>query len=136
MSKEDTSELRNHRVVSHQEWLAARTAFLAKEKEFTRLRDELNRDRRDLPWEAVAKNYSFEGSDGKQSLSQLFDGRSQLIVYHFMFEPEWDDGCKHCSFWADNFNSIVVHVNHRDATLIAVSRAPYAKLAAYKKKMG
>ncbi|HLK51187.1 MAG TPA: DUF899 domain-containing protein [Bryobacteraceae bacterium] len=136
MSNSSAPDLRNHRVVSREEWLAARTAFLAKEKEFTQQRDELNRQRRDLPWEAVTEDYSFEGPAGKQSLAALFDGRSQLIVYHFMFEPEWDAGCKHCSFWADNFNSIVVHVNHRDTTLIAVSRAPYAKLAAYKKRMG
>ena len=125
----------DHRVVSHEEWLEARTAFLAREKEFTRLRDELNRKRRELPWEAVAKEYVFEGAGGKQCLPDLFAGRSQLIVYHFMFEPEWDAGCKHCSFWADNFNSIVVHVNHRDATLVAVSRAPYPKLAAYRQRM-
>jgi predicted dithiol-disulfide oxidoreductase (DUF899 family) len=126
----------NHRVVSHEEWLAARTAFLAKEKEFTRRRDELTLERQGLPWEAVTKDYTFEGAGGKQTLAELFDGRSQLIVYHFMFEPEWDAGCKHCSFWADNFNGIVVHVNHRDITVIAVSRAPYAKLAAYRKRMG
>ena len=136
MNKENSSAGAAHAVVSHEEWIAARTAFLAKEKEFTRRRDELNQERRELPWEAVAKTYAFEGSDGKQTLPELFDGRSQLIIYHFMFEPEWDAGCKHCSFWADNFNGIVVHVNHRDATLIAVSRAPYAKLAAYKKRMG
>src|SRR5690242_6800137 len=104
-------EMKDHRVVSHEEWLAARTAFLAREKEFTRRRDDLNRERRDLPWEIVTKQYTFEGPEGKQSLPELFEGRSQLVVYHFMFEPEWDAGCKHCSFWADNFNGIVVHVN-------------------------
>ncbi len=129
-------EMKDHRVVSHEEWLAARTAFLAREKEFTRRRDDLNRERRDLPWEIVTKQYTFEGPEGKQSLPELFDGRSQLVVYHFMFEPEWDAGCKHCSFWADNFNGIVVHVNHRDATFIAVSRAPHAKLDRYKRRMG
>jgi predicted dithiol-disulfide oxidoreductase (DUF899 family) len=128
--------MEDHPVVSHEEWLAARTAFLAKEKEFTRLRDELNRQRRELPWEIVDKEYVFEGADGKQTLPELFDGRSQLIVYHFMFDPGWDAGCPHCSFWADNFNGIVVHLNHRDATMIAVSRAPYPKLAAYQKRMG
>ena len=125
-----------HRVVSHDEWLAARAAFLAKEKEFSRLRDELSRERRELPWEAVTGNYSFEGPTGKQTLAELFDGRSQLVVYHFMFHPDWDAGCKHCSFWADNFDRIVVHLNHRDVTMIAVSRAPYAKLAAYRQRMG
>ena len=128
--------IQDHPVVSHEEWLAARTAFLAKEKEFTRLRDELNRQRRELPWEIVDKDYVFEGADGKQTLLELFDGRSQLIVYHFMFDPSWDAGCPHCSFWADNFNGIVVHLNQRDATMIAVSRAPYPKLAAYQKRMG
>jgi len=125
-----------HRVVSREEWLAERTAFLAKEKEFTRLRDELNRQRRELPWEAVTKTYSFEGPDGKQTLPELFNGRTQLVVYHFMFDPSWDAGCKHCSFWADNFDRIIVHLNHRDVTMVAVSRAPYPKLAAYKQRMG
>ena len=109
--------MEDHPVVSHEEWLAARTAFLAKEKEFTRLRDELNQRRRELPWEIVDKEYVFEGADGKQTLPELFDGRSQLIVYHFMFDPGWDAGCTHCSFWADNFNEIIVHLNQRDATM-------------------
>ena len=135
MEKTDSSEIKNHPVVSHEEWLTARTAFLAKEKEFTRLRDELSRQRRDLPWEAVGKEYVFEGPEGKQTLPDLFDGRSQLIVYHFMFDPSWDAGCQHCYYWADNFNGSIVHLNHRDVTMIAVSRAPYAKLAAYKKRM-
>jgi predicted dithiol-disulfide oxidoreductase (DUF899 family) len=128
--------IEDHPVVSHEEWLAARTAFLAKEKEFTQLRDELNRQRRELPWEIVDKKYVFEGPHGKQTLLELFDGRSQLIVYHFMFDPAWDAGCQHCSFWADNFNPIVVHLNQRDVTMIAVSRAPYPKLAAYQQRMG
>jgi predicted dithiol-disulfide oxidoreductase (DUF899 family) len=124
------------KVVSPEEWLAARKALLAKEKEFTRLRDELSRQRRDLPWERVEKEYVFDGPDGKQTLPQLFDGRSQLIVYHFMFDSDWDAGCKSCSFWVDNFDNIVVHLNHRDVTMIAVSRAPLAKLAAYRARMG
>src|SRR5579864_2843384 len=128
--------IQDHPVVSHEEWLAARTEFLAREKEFTRLRDELNRQRRELPWEIVEKEYVFEGAGGKQTLPELFDGRSQLMVYHFMFEPGWEAGCPHCSFWADNFDPIVVHLNQRDVTMIAVSRAPYAKLAAYQKRMG
>ncbi len=132
----DKDGTRQHPVVSHEVWSAARTAFLAKEKEFTRLRDELNRQRRDLPWEAVNKEYVFEGPNGRQTLPELFDGRSQLIVYHFMFEPTWEAGCPHCSFWADNFNGITVHLNQRDATMIAASRAPYSKLAAYEKRMG
>jgi predicted dithiol-disulfide oxidoreductase (DUF899 family) len=128
--------MKDHAVASHEKWLEARTAFLAKEKEFTRLRDKLSRQRRELAWEAVRKEYVFEGPDGKQTLAQLFDGRSQLIVYHFMFDPSWNAGCPHCSFWADNFNPVIVHLNQRDTTMIAVSRAPYSKLAAYEKRMG
>jgi len=127
---------RTHRVVSPKEWIAARKELLAEEKEFTRLRDKLSRQRRNLPWEVVEMEYVFEGADGKQTLSELFDGRSQLIVYHFMFHPDWSAGCPHCSRWADNFNGVITHLNHRDVTMIAVSRAPYAKLAAYHKRMG
>src|SRR5579872_2850962 len=126
----------DHKVVSRDQWLEARKSLLAKEKQFTRLREELSQERRELPWEAVSKNYVFEGPDGNQSLSELFDGRSQLIVYHFMFGPDWDAGCPHCSFWADSFNEVIVHLNQRDVTMIAVSRAPYSKLAAYRKRMG
>jgi predicted dithiol-disulfide oxidoreductase (DUF899 family) len=136
MAENSGMSVETHRVVSHEEWLAARTAFLAKEKEFTRLRDELSRQRRELPWEAVTKDYVFEGAGGKQTLSELFDGRSQLLIYHFMFDLGWDAGCPHCSRWADNFNSIIVHLNHRDVTMIAVSRAPFKKLAAYERRMG
>jgi len=125
-----------HEVVASDKWLAARRKLLAKEKKFTRLRDELSRERRALPWEAVDKEYLFEGPDGKQTLPQLFDGRSQLVVYHFMFGPDWQAGCPHCSRWADSFNGIIVHLNQRDVTMIAVSRAPYPKLAAYRKRMG
>src|SRR5437660_111646 len=125
-----------HEVVAGDKWLEARKKLLAKEKEFTRLRDQLSQQRRDLPWEAVEKEYLFEGPNGKQNLSELFDERSQLIVYHFMFAPDWDAGCPHCSHWADNFNAIIVHLNQRDVTMIAVSRAPYARLAAYEKRMG
>jgi predicted dithiol-disulfide oxidoreductase (DUF899 family) len=125
-----------HKVVSSNEWIEARKELLIKEKEFTRLRDQLSQQRRDLPWEAVSKEYIFEGPDGKHTLRELFDGRSQLIIYHFMFGPGWDAGCTSCSFWADNFNSIIVHLNHRDVTMLAVSRAPFSKLAAYKKRMG
>ncbi len=125
-----------HAVVSAQEWVSARKALLAREKEFTRRRDELARQRRELPWEAVTKEYFFEGADGTRSLPQLFDGRSQLIVYHFMFPPEWDEGCPHCSFWADNFNGTMEHLHARDVTMVAVSRAPFPKLAGYAKRMG
>jgi predicted dithiol-disulfide oxidoreductase (DUF899 family) len=98
--------------------------------------DELSRERRELPWEKVDRQYVFEGPDGRQTLAELFDGRSQLIVFHFMFGPEWEAGCPHCSRWADNFNGVIVHLNHRDVTMVAVSRAPYARLAAYRKRMG
>ena len=131
-----SSIIKNHPVVSHQDWLSARTAFLAKEKEFTHLQEELNRQRRELPWEAVDKEYVFEGPNGTQTLAQLFDGRSQLIVYHFMFEPRAQAGCPHCSIRADGFNGIGVHLNQRDVTMVVVSRAAYAKLAAYQKRMG
>ncbi len=126
----------NHRVVSRGEWIKARRQLLIKEKEFTRLRDQLSQQRRDLPWEAVNKEYVFDGPHGKQTLPELFDGRSQLIVYHFMFAPSWKAGCPNCSFWADNFDGAIVHLNQRDVTMIAVSRALYAKLAAYRKRMG
>jgi predicted dithiol-disulfide oxidoreductase (DUF899 family) len=126
----------HHEVVAHEEWLAARTALLSREKEFTRLRDDLSRQRRELPWEAVGKEYAFETPAGTRSLAELFDGRSQLIVYHFMFEPEADAGCPHCSFWADNFDLNVLHLNARDVTFVAVSRAPLPKLLAYRERMG
>jgi predicted dithiol-disulfide oxidoreductase (DUF899 family) len=138
-------DILQHPVVSHEEWLAARKQLLAEEKEFTRLRDRLSQRRRDLPWEAVGKEYVFEGPNGRQTLAELFDGRSQLVVYHAMFDPAtaspsttWtvDAACQSCSFWADNFNGIIVHLNHRDVTLVAVSRAPYAAIAAYEQRMG
>lgn len=125
-----------HRIVSHDQWIAARREFLAKEKEFTRLRDELSRERRDLPWEQVEKSYVFDGPSGKESLGDLFAGKSQLIVYHFMFDPGWDAGCKSCSFWADNFERLPVHLKHRDVSLVAISRAPLAKLDAYRRRLG
>ncbi|MBI3796933.1 MAG: DUF899 domain-containing protein [Deltaproteobacteria bacterium] len=128
--------MQNHKVVSREEWLVARKEHLVKEKEFTRLRDQLSQQRRELPWVKVEKEYIFDGPNGKQTLLELFDGRSQLIVYHFMFGPSWEEGCPHCSFWADNFNGIPVHLNQRDVTLIAVSHAPLSKLAAYQKRMG
>ena len=125
-----------HEVVSHADWLAARKELLAKEKAFTKLRDELTRERLALPWEEVTKAYTFEGAKGKESLSDLFEGRSQLVMYQFMYDPEWKAGCPICSFWADNFDGIIRHLNHRDVTMIAVSRAPFAKLESYRKRMG
>ena len=125
-----------NQIVSHQEWLEARRELLAAEKELTRQREALTRRRMTMPWERVEKPYRFEGPNGRLSLADLFDGRSQLIVYHFMFGPDWKEGCKSCSFWADNFNGVSIHLNHRDTALAAVSRAPYAKIDAYKRRMG
>jgi predicted dithiol-disulfide oxidoreductase (DUF899 family) len=125
-----------NKVVSHEDWVEARKTFLAKEKEFTRLRDQLSKERRQLPWEKVDREYIFDGPTGKESLSDLFDGRSQLIVYHFMYGPGWDEGCKSCSFLADHFSPAVIHLNHRDVTMVAVSKAPLDELEAFKKRMG
>jgi predicted dithiol-disulfide oxidoreductase (DUF899 family) len=145
MKNDGIAIVKNHKVASHEEWLSARKALLAKEKELTHLRDEVSEQRRFLPWEAVTKEYVFEGPNGKESLGQLFDGRSQLVVYHAMFHPAkasartpWtgDAACEMCSFWIDNFNGIVTHLNHRDVTMVAASRAPYEKLEAYRKRMG
>jgi predicted dithiol-disulfide oxidoreductase (DUF899 family) len=137
MAKLKTSAgLTDRKVVSHEEWLAARKAFLIKEKEFTKLRDQLSQQRRDLPWEKVDKNYVFDGPNGKESLADLFAGKSQLIVYHFMFAPEASQGCSSCSFWADNFNDIIIHLKQRDVTMLAISLAPLEKLEAFKQRMG
>jgi predicted dithiol-disulfide oxidoreductase (DUF899 family) len=136
MKNDGNTRIESHAVVLHQDWLAARKAFLAKEKEFTRQRDELCRLRRDLPWEKVEKAYVFDGPNGPETLADLFGNKSQLIVYHFMFSPEWDEGCEHCSFWADNFNGIPVHLRQRDASFVAISRAPLAKLQAFERRMG
>jgi predicted dithiol-disulfide oxidoreductase (DUF899 family) len=125
-----------HKVVTRDRWMAARKRLLVKEKQLTRLADKLAKERRALPWEAIAKEYVFDGPNGRETLAQLFDGRSQLVVYHFMFGPDWDAGCPHCSRWADNFNGVIVHLNQRDVTMVAVSRAPYEKLAAYRQRMG
>jgi predicted dithiol-disulfide oxidoreductase (DUF899 family) len=126
----------SHKIVSREQWLAARKAHLAKEKEFTRLRDQLSAERRELPWVKVEKNYLFDTEDGSRSLADLFGERSQLIVYHFMFDPEWTQGCKSCSFLADHYNPSVVHLQHRDVSMVTVSRAPIEKLLAFRKRMG
>jgi predicted dithiol-disulfide oxidoreductase (DUF899 family) len=126
----------NHAIVSQDEWIKARKDLLTKEKEFTYTRDKLNQNRRELPWVRVDKEYVFEGPNGKHSLSELFSGKSQLIVYHFMYAPDWEAGCPNCSFWADNFNNIIIHLNQRDVSMIAVSRAPYNKISTYQKRMG
>ncbi len=131
-----TIAIENPKVVSHADWLAARKEFLAKEKEFTRLRDQLSRQRRELPWEQVEKEYVFDGPNGKQTLADLFDGRSQLIIYHFMFGPGWSAGCPSCSYLADHFDGPSIHLANRDVTLAVVSRAPLGEIQAFKKRMG
>ncbi len=133
-----------HKVVSHDQWVAARKKHLAKEKEFTHLRDQLSSERRELPWEVVEKDYRFQGEGGEVSLRDMFAGRGQLVIYHAMFNPAtagpdttWttDAPCFVCSWWMDNFNGVTVHLNHRDITMAAVSIAPYQAIAAYKKRM-
>jgi len=124
-----------HSVVSHDEWLTARKALLAREKELTRLRDKVNAERLALPWVKVDKDYAFDTPTGRKSLADLFDGRSQLEVYHFMFGPDWDAGCPGCSFYADHIDGMLPHLNNHDVTLICVSRAPLDKIEAYKRRM-
>jgi predicted dithiol-disulfide oxidoreductase (DUF899 family) len=126
----------DHPIVSRAEWTEARTQLLAREKQFTRERDQLSAARRALPWVRVTERYEFDRVRGKATLADLFDGRSQLVVYHFMFAPDWQAGCKSCSFWADNFNGIVEHLAHRDVSFVAVSRAPLAKLTAFARRLG
>ena len=128
--------IQNPRVVSHEQWVTERVAFMGKEKEFTRLRDELSRQRRELPWEKVTKSYVFDGPRGKETLAELFEHRSQLVVYHFMFDPAWDEGCKSCSFVADNFAGALVHLAARDTSFAVISRAPLDKIERFKQRMG
>jgi predicted dithiol-disulfide oxidoreductase (DUF899 family) len=131
-----TSTLVFPKIVSRDEWLAARKALLVKEKEATRARDALSAQRQALPWVKVEKNYVFEGPDGKETLADLFKGRSQLIVHHFMFGPDWREGCVGCSFAADQIEGALVHLEHHDVSLVRVSRAPLAEIDAYRKRMG
>jgi predicted dithiol-disulfide oxidoreductase (DUF899 family) len=131
-----TSKPENSKVVPPAEWLAARKELLKKEKEFTRLRDELSRERRELPWEKVEKAYAFDGPKGKETLADLFGGRSQLAVYHFMFGPGWKEGCPSCSFIADHINASAVHLAARDVRMVVVSRAPLPEIEAFQKRMG
>jgi predicted dithiol-disulfide oxidoreductase (DUF899 family) len=125
-----------HRVVSAEQWTAERKQLLEKEKEFTRLRDQLTAERLALPWERVEKTYVFDGPDGPETLADLFAGRSQLIVTHFMFGPDWEQGCVGCSFGMDHLDPIIDHLSQKDVTCIAVSRAPYAKIEPFKRRMG
>jgi predicted dithiol-disulfide oxidoreductase (DUF899 family) len=130
-----TSQVEHPKVVSRAEWLAARKELLIEEKELTRRRDALNAKRRELPWVKV-ENYVFDGPRGNETLADLFDGRNQLIVYHFMFGPEWDEGCPSCSFNMDHTDGALVHLAQRDVTFVAISRAPLPKIEAFKKRMG
>jgi predicted dithiol-disulfide oxidoreductase (DUF899 family) len=125
-----------HPIVSQDEWLAARRQLLAREKEFTRLRDQLTSERRALPWVKVEKPYVFDGPDGRETLAELFGGRSQLIIKHFMFGPGWSEGCVGCSFELDHIDGILVHLEQRDVSYVAVSRAPLAEIEAFKQRMG
>ena len=133
-----TIKIPSHKVVSREEWLKARKTHLAKEKQFTRQRDELSRQRRQLPWVKVEKPYVFDGPKGKETLADLFEGRSQLIVYHFMFgpDPKWKEGCPSCSFLADHIDGANLHLPHHDVTLLLVSQAPLSKIEPFKKRMG
>jgi predicted dithiol-disulfide oxidoreductase (DUF899 family) len=126
----------NHSLVSREEWIEARKALLAKEKEWTRLRDALSEERRALPWVRVDKEYLFDGAEGRQPLADLFAGRSQLVVKHFMFGPGWQDPCVGCSFESDHIDGVVVHLEHHDVSYVTVSRAPYPEIAAVHKRMG
>ena len=124
------------KVVSRDQWLVARKDLLTREKELTRLRDEVSQHRCELPWAKITKEYVFDGSDGKETLADLFEGRSQLIVYHFMLGPGWEEGCKSCSFLADHFDGANWHLPHRDVTFVVVSRAPFSEIEPFKKRMG
>jgi len=128
--------IKEHKVVTQKQWLAARKRLLTQEKKFSRARDQLNRERRSLPWVKMEKEYFFDSPEGKVTLAELFCGQSQLIVYHFMFGPGWKEGCEHCSFWADHYDSANLHLGQRDATLVVVSRAPLEEIQPFKKRMG
>jgi predicted dithiol-disulfide oxidoreductase (DUF899 family) len=125
-----------HQIVSRDEWIAARKELLQKEKDFTRLRDQLNAERCALPWVKVEKEYLFDTPNGRQSLGDLFDGRSQLVTKHFMFGPDWTDGCVGCSFEMDHIEGVLVHLEHHDVSYVVVSRAPLAKIEAFRQRMG
>ncbi len=125
-----------HKIVSPEEWISQRKALLAKEKELTRLRDKRNAERRALPWVKVEKTYVFDTPEGKKTRAELFAGKSQLLVYHFMLGPGWEEGCPSCSYLADHFDGAVVHLSHRDVTFVVVSRAPLSEIEAFKKRMG
>jgi predicted dithiol-disulfide oxidoreductase (DUF899 family) len=134
--KIEANQMNHPETVSRAEWLVARKDLLSREKEFTRQRDALSAARRKLPMVKIDKEYVFDGPDGKKALADLFDGRSQLIVYHFMLGPDWEEGCKSCSYLSDHFDGAIVHLAHRDVSFVVVSRAPLRKIDAFKKRMG
>src|SRR5215471_12660259 len=134
--KAGANEVNPSKIASKQEWLVARKDLLTREKQLTRLRDEVSRHRRELPWVKVDKKYVFDGPNGRETLADLFDGRSQLIVYHFMLGPGWEEGCKSCSYLADHFDGANWHLPHRDVTFVVVSRALLSEIQAYQKRMG
>jgi predicted dithiol-disulfide oxidoreductase (DUF899 family) len=125
-----------HEIVSREDWITARRALLQTEKEFTHMRERLAEERRSLPWEKVEKQYVFDGSNGKETLADLFADKSQLVIYQFMFAPEWNEGCPHCSFWADHYDAMLPHLNQRDVSFVVVSRAPLEKIVRFQKRMG
>jgi predicted dithiol-disulfide oxidoreductase (DUF899 family) len=127
---------KKHEVVSRQDWITARKTLLKTEKELTHMRERLAEERRALPWEKVEKEYVFEGDRGKETLADLFGKKSQLVIYQFMFAPEWEEGCPHCSFWADHYDAMLPHLNARDVSFVVVSRAPFTKIQRFKKRMG
>ncbi|MGZ4700735.1 MAG: DUF899 domain-containing protein [Ilumatobacteraceae bacterium] len=126
----------DHEIATRDEWTARRVELLKEEKALSRRLDEVARQRRALPWVAIDKAYVFDTTEGKRSLAELFDGRSQLLVYHFMYGPDWKEGCPSCSFWADNYDGISVHLAHRDVSFVVVSRAPLSELLRYQQRMG
>jgi predicted dithiol-disulfide oxidoreductase (DUF899 family) len=126
----------NRKVVNRKEWLTARKSLLVKEKKFSKLRDEMNLQRRKLPWVKVEKEYVFDGPMGEVTLGDLFGGKGQLLIYHFMFGPGWEEGCAHCSFWADHFDGVNVHLGQRDTAFAVVSRAPWKEIEPFRKRMG
>ena len=128
--------MHGHRVVSREAWEAERKELLAREKQLTRLRDQVTKERQAPPWVKVEKQYVFDGPDGRETLADLFAGRSQLVVYHFMFQPDWSEGCKSCSFIADHYEPSIVHLQQRDTTMVTISRAELGKLQAFRKRMG
>ena len=128
--------MQTHKIVSEKEWLAARNDLLAKEKEFTRARDAVSAERRALPWVKVEKPYVFDTPHGAQTLAELFGSKSQLIIYHFMLGPGWDEGCPSCSYLADHFDGATIHLANRDTAFVVVSRAPLAEIQTFKQRMG